>query len=154
MGSHERVIELEEDPTRKGYSMLRWTRWGLVIVVKLPLIWASETTLSLEFDRFGNASRTSLIVTILIGWYGVLPQLFEMCMAFWYWTSLRPYGKLFNEATVLEKGLIIAFSMLSLSIILFLWILFVHFVGIFGCEQHDFSSVTGCTTSDFTNISN
>lgn len=136
-----------------GEAMAQWSRWILVVFVKLPLVWLKTSALALEYDSLTTFGRASLITAIALGWYGIAPQLLDMLRLFQHVHGICGIRALLrgNEHGYPHylvpglKGRILAFLALAAAIFCMLTILGIHFVGIFACPEHDLSIIKGCT---------
>lgn len=118
-------------------------------VVKIPLLWAQTSLLSLTYDELLLTKKASNLFAIALAWYG-----FVDLMPSW-WKMVKRVFMFSNNKESLPRacatcdisGMIgaLIFGLVLLLFFCLLFVSFVHLVGIFACESHDLSIFQGCT---------
>lgn len=111
-------------------------------VVKVPMLWMKTSLFALSYDKMDDSSRKSMLLAILLAWYGFLPVVQGHC-AYFALSKGAPFSSQVINRTP-------AFLLLAGLLICAL-----HLGGIYHCESRDFSVMHGCTNvSNIMSVSN
>mmetsp|Transcript_72249 Transcript_72249/g.143296 ORF Transcript_72249/g.143296 Transcript_72249/m.143296 type:complete len:369 (+) Transcript_72249:197-1303(+) len=107
----------------------------LGLMTKIPKVWMQTSLFVIFFDSLEFGEKMSMTISTLLGWYALGPLLVS---SLWI---CRLFFADFECADIVFEFVICSPSMCPVFLA---FVLFLHFIGIFACLPHDFSTLHGC----------